>query len=285
MVIAVASGKGGTGKTTLAVNLAYVASRPVKLVDCDVEEPNVHLFLRGNVVEKRTVSVSHPSVDEGKCSGCGECAEFCQFNALAVVGKTVLVFQELCHSCGGCMMVCPEKAIDEEAHPVGIVEVTEVVDGLTVVQGTLSVGVAQPGPVIRAVKLAAKEREAPLTIIDCPPGTSCPVVESLKGADVALLVTEPTPFGLHDLSLAVETVRTLGIPFGVVINKAGTGFRKVQEFLERESIPLLGEIPENLSIARTYAKGEIITDVLPGLRSVFEGILMKLIELGAKSAG
>jgi MinD superfamily P-loop ATPase len=282
MVIAVASGKGGTGKTTLAVNLAFVASRPVELIDCDVEEPNVHLFLQGNTLERRTVSVAVPSVDESKCTGCGECGAFCRFNALAVIDKSVLVFQELCHSCGGCTMVCPEKAIVEEERPVGVVETMQIDDGFTVVGGTLLVGVAMAVPVIRAVKATAKQREMPFTIIDCPPGTSCPVVESLKGADVALLVTEPTPFGLHDLTLAVDTVRKLGIPLGVVINKAGTGYSKVHEFLEREQIPLLAEIPESPHIARAYARGAIIVDALPEYRFLAEQILRKLTQLGVK---
>jgi len=276
MIIAVASGKGGTGKTTVAVNLASVATpRPVQLLDCDVEEPNAHLFLGGQPAKKKEVSVMIPSVDEGKCSGCEECSNFCQFKALVVIGKTVLVFPELCHSCGGCRLVCPEQAITEVPRPIGVVETLQVGDDLTLIYGTLSIGVAMAPPLIREVKVLAS-REVPLTIIDCPPGTSCPVVESVKGVDVILLVTEPTPFGLHDLTLAVDTIRTLGIPFGVVINKAGLNYSPLYDYLEKEKIPVLGEIPEDAAVAKAYAKGELPVYSVPGYRAKIEEIFRNL---------
>lgn len=278
MVVAIASGKGGTGKTTLAVNLSFVAPKPVEILDCDVEEPNVRLFVHGNPVNRRTVSVMVPSVNEDKCTGCGECGEFCQFRALAVIGKTVMVFPELCHSCGGCELICPEKAISGVERPVGEIEVIQVDGNLRVVTGSLFVGVATPGPLIRAVKASAG-KNSPLTFIDCPPGTSCPVVEAMKGADVAVIVTEPTPFGLHDLTLAVETVRALGIPLGVVINKAEAGYKRIYEFLEKECIPLLGEIPEDRSIAEAYARGKLIASCMPEYRAKMEEILENLIQL------
>ncbi|SFN04220.1 ATP-binding protein [Thermodesulforhabdus norvegica] len=277
MILAVASGKGGTGKTTLAVNIARVIEEPVQLLDCDVEEPNVHLFLPPHGSHTEEISISIPEPREELCNGCGECSEFCQFNALVVLNKVPLVFPELCHSCGGCLVLCPQKALREVPRPIGIVE-TWRQDSITVIQGRLNVGVAMSPPLIRAVK--ARMKPGMTTVLDAPPGTSCPVITTVRGADVSLLVTEPTPFGFHDLKLAVGMVRKLGVPFGVVINRSDIGDDRVVKFCEEEGIPVLGEIPEDRRIAEAYSRGDILVDVLPEYRPLFKEIAVKIRDIG-----
>ena len=243
MILAVASGKGGTGKTTVSVNLAKVYGAAVQLVDCDVEEPNTHLFLEGVASEREVVTIPIPRVDESLCNGCGECGRFCEYHAIVTFGTAPLVFPEMCHGCGGCAMVCPEKAIVEVDKRIGVVETSHA--GLvTLVQGRLDVGVAMAPPLIRAVK--TRLLKGVPAILDAPPGTSCPVVTTLRGASFVLLVTEPTPFGLHDLKLAEEMVRELEIPRGVVVNRAGVGDDRVHRFCTEKNIPILLEIPPSL---------------------------------------
>ncbi len=208
MILAVASGKGGTGKTTVALNLARAWGGPVQLLDCDVEEPNVHLFLELSGTEREIVSIPVPEVDESLCDGCGECGKFCQYHAIVSFGTAPLIFAEMCHGCGGCALVCPRKAIREIKRRIGAVETARAGD-IVLIQGRLDVGSAMAPPLIREVK--ARMRPGLPAILDAPPGTSCPVVATLRGADFAALVTEPTPFGLHDLELAVETVREIGL--------------------------------------------------------------------------
>ncbi len=275
MMIAIASGKGGTGKTTLAVNLAHVVASSVQLLDCDVEAPNGHLFVKGESVAREEVTTPLPEVEEARCSGCGECSAFCAFHALAVVGCHVLVFPELCHGCGGCTVICPEGAIRERPQPIGVIE-TFRKGQLTLTHGRLHIGVASATPLIRAVKNRA--RDGALVLVDCPPGTSCPVVASLRDVDGVMLVAEPTPFGLHDLRLMVEVVRALRLPCGVVVNRAGMGDDRVHTFCREEGIPLLGEIPEERRIAEAYARGDVLVEVIPGYRA-------RMVEiLGAMSA-
>ncbi len=269
MIIAVASGKGGTGKTTVAVNLARVRGAGVPLLDCDVEEPNAHLFLRGELTGAETVSLPVPEVEEALCDGCGECSRFCEYKALAVLAKRVLVFPELCHGCGGCMRVCPRGAIREVPKRIGVVETLRAGE-VTLVQGRLDVGVAMAPPLIRAVK--AKIPEEGDAILDAPPGTSCPMVATLREADFVVLVTEPTPFGLHDLRLAVAVVRELDIPCGVVINRAGSGDDSVTAYCRDGKIPLLAEIPDDRRVAEAYSRGELMVDALPEYRAVFEAL-------------
>jgi MinD superfamily P-loop ATPase len=274
MKIAIASGKGGTGKTTLAINLALAAKMPVRLLDCDVEAPNAHLFLRGDLMRQRIVTIPVPEVDEAKCDGCGMCSDFCAFNAIVSFGTIPVISQEMCHGCGGCMRVCPQKAIHEIDKRIGVVE-TFLCGAITLVQGKLDIGVALAPPLIRAVK---EEAHGDLVIIDAPPGTSCPVIATLREADFVVLVTEPTPFGLNDLRLAVDVVRELGLPFGVVINRAEEEDELVRPYLEAEKIALLATIPDDRRIAESYAKGQTIIDALPEYEDLFTKLLQKIRE-------
>jgi len=273
MIISVASGKGGTGKTTIAVNLAVALDQPVHLLDCDVEEPNALLFLRPEITESLAFEVEVPEIDQAKCTLCGQCQEICQFNAIAVLPEISLTFPELCHSCGGCFLVCPETAVVSHNRYVGQVE-TGCLGKITCTHGRLRVGEAMAPPLIRRVK-----QEAPpqgLTIIDAPPGTSCPVVTSLWGSDAVILVTEPTPFGLHDLELAVGMVRRLNLPCFLVINRADLGDRRVHEYAVRENLPILLEVPFDREAAEVYARGGLLVEELPRWRRLMENLLANL---------
>jgi MinD superfamily P-loop ATPase len=276
MILAVASGKGGTGKTTVAVNLAHVYGSHVQLLDCDVEEPNAHLFLKGALRSQETVTIPIPQVDLSLCDACGECSRFCQYHAIVSLKTVPLVFPELCHGCGGCTLVCPRRAIRETNRRIGTIEILEA-DGVTLIQGRLDVGVTTTPPLLRAVKTRIQPGKS--TILDAPPGTSCPVVTALRGADFVVLVTEPTPFGLHDLKVAVEMVRQLGIRFGVVVNRMGIGDDRVHVFCTQEDIPILVEIADDRRIAEAYSRGSLIVDALPEYRSLFEGLWEKTLGL------
>ncbi len=278
MIISIASGKGGTGKTLVATSLALSLKdeQRVQLLDCDVEEPNDHIFLKPVITNKEAVCIQVPKVDEKKCTYCGKCAEVCAYNAIAVLPDRVLVFPELCHGCGACSYLCPEKAISEEGRETGVVEQGHS-DSVEFVQGKLTIGEAMATPVIRQVKEYANSDG--IVIIDVPPGTSCPVVESIKGSHFCLLVTEPTPFGLNDLALAVGTVRELNIPLAVVLNRAGVGDTKVEEYCRKENIPILLTIPLDTEIARFYAKGVTLVEGMPELRETFIGLWDKIREM------
>lgn len=270
--LAIASGKGGTGKTTVAVNLARIIGTQVWLLDCDVEEPNAGLFLRGCLQEEKTGTVPVPEVQTALCNGCGECSKFCAYHALVSFGEAPLVFPEMCHGCGGCALVCPRRAITYTPRRIGVIEKVQS-ENITLVSGRLDVGVAMAPPLIRAVRAMAPERAA--VILDAPPGTSCPVIAAIRGVDFVVLVTEPTPFGLHDLRLTVNLVRVLEIPFGVLINRAGSGDGRVHDFCRRESIPVLLEIPDDRRIAEAYSNGHLLVDALPEFRSLFRDLLQK----------
>jgi len=274
MIISIASGKGGTGKTFVATNLALSLKSDVQLLDCDVEEPNAHLFIRPVIEEVITATTPVPEVDEGKCTLCRKCSEICQFKAIVVIGQIVLVFPELCHSCGGCVEVCPEGAISETGRELGVIERGHR-NGLEFIHGKLRVGEAMSPPLIRKVRSFTNPDK--LTIIDAPPGTSCPVIASTKGADFVLLVTEPTPFGLHDLKLMVEAIKILEIPHGLVINRSGIGDNQVKAYAEKERIPLLMEVPFDRKIAESYSRGELLVEVMPEWKERFLG-LYHLIE-------
>jgi MinD superfamily P-loop ATPase len=267
--IAIASGKGGTGKTTIAVNLALAVAhkQPVTLLDCDVEEPNCHLFLKPEITGTFLVTIPQPLILEEKCNGCRICADVCEYHALTVLKKQVLVFHELCHGCGACFLLCPQEAIREEKRSIGVVEEGSF-RGIRFVQGRLNVGEVMSPAVIRQVR----DRNAShgVNIIDSPPGTSCPVVESVRGADFVLLVTEPTPFGLNDLMLAIDMVRALERPFAVALNRCDVGDEGVRSHCEREGIEILLSIPDDRRIAESYSRGEIIIERLPEYRSLFE---------------
>jgi MinD superfamily P-loop ATPase len=251
MIIAVASGKGGTGKTTVATNIALSIGK-TQFLDCDVEEPNANIFLHAPLKEHEDISVIIPDIDKEKCDYCGNCSEFCAYNALAVIRKKILVFPELCHSCGGCELVCPKDAITWKKRVVGRIEHGKT-KNIDFYHGLLNVGEAQAIPVIKALKRKIDKNKN--VIIDVPPGTSCPVIESINGSDYCVLVTEPTPFGLHDLKLAVEVVRHMSIPFGVIINRDGIGNNRVEVYCKKEDIPVLLKIPERQKIALLYSKG------------------------------
>jgi len=251
MIISVASGKGGTGKTTVATNLV-LSIEHAQFIDCDVEEPNANIFLNAKISKIEDIVLNIPEIDKAKCDFCGKCAEFCAFHALAVVPTDVLVFPELCHSCGGCEMVCPIDAVHWYERVIGKVQ-HGCADEIDFYDGFLNVGEIQAIPIIKTLK--KKIRKSRNVIIDAPPGTSCPVIESITGSDYCILVTEPTPFGLHDLKLAVEVVRHLNIPFGVVINRDGIGNDHLEFYCKKASIPILLKIPEKRKIAHLYSQG------------------------------
>jgi MinD superfamily P-loop ATPase len=280
MIISIASGKGGTGKTTIATNLAVALGTDVNLLDCDVEEPNDHIFIQPKITHTEKVSLKVPQVDMNKCSLCGKCQEICQFQAIVVVGTTVLTFPELCHSCGGCMEVCPENAITEIDREMGIFE-AGTRNGVAFAYGRLFVGQVMAVPAIERVRAAVQPDK--VNIIDAPPGTSCPVISSVKDTDFLILVTEPTPFGLNDLKLAVGMVRILAIPHGIVINRSDLGDDKVKEYAKEENIPILMEIPFDRQIAETYSKGKLLVEELPEWKERFIHLYEDVVKYAKKS--
>jgi MinD superfamily P-loop ATPase len=279
MIIAVASGKGGTGKTTVAVNLALsVDSTNPLFLDCDVEEPNAALFLYPTLDHREEVGILIPQVDEAKCTACGRCAEVCQFNAIAVVGQKVLVFPELCHGCGSCTLNCPEDAITEGLNVTGVLESGQA-GAIRFWQGVMNVGQAMATPIIHQLKGRALGGLPPdgLAIIDVSPGAACPVVEAVHGVDFCLMVTEPTPFGLHDLRIAVEVVRDeLHIPVGIVVNRDGVGDTGVDEYCAAEGVPILMRIPLDRRIAEAYSEGVPMVEALPEYREEFVSLYERI---------
>ena len=285
MIVSIASGKGGTGKTLVATNLALslTESERVQLLDCDVEEPNAHIFLKPTFASREAVCIPVPVVDEGKCNHCGRCAEVCAYHALAVLKDRVLVFPELCHGCGACSYLCPERAMEEVGREIGIVELGDS-KGVEFVHGELNIGEAMASPVIRKVKEYIKPGKT--TIIDVAPGTSCPVMEAVMGSHFCLLVTEPTPFGLNDLALAVDMLRQLDIPCGVVLNRTGVGDTKVEVYCHKEGIPILLRIPLGMEIAHLYSRGIPLVEGMPHFRQAFLQLFYDVVRLmlqGARS--
>jgi len=276
MKIAIASGKGGTGKTTVAANLAQVAAtdgRAVAYLDCDVEEPNGHLFLKPTIHRQQAIDKLIPMVDLARCTLCGRCSQVCRYGAIACVGKQVLIFAELCHSCGGCLLACPAGALREVPKPIGELRLG-MAGPIRFIEGRLNVGEAMSPPAIRAVKAASAAAE--LTVLDCPTGTSCPVIESIRGSDLVLLVTEPTPFGLNDLRLAVEMVRASRLPLAVVLNRCDIGGDQVRQYCASQRIAILAEILDDRAVAEAYSRGELICVTAPSFAGRIRSLLDRL---------
>jgi MinD superfamily P-loop ATPase len=275
MIISIASGKGGTGKTLVTSSLAVSLKnkQPVQVIDCDVEEPNSHIFLKPEFYKEEKVYINVPRVNKSKCTYCGKCADVCAFNAIAVINDKVLIFDELCHGCGACSYLCPEHAITEHEREIGSVQ-TGKSDGVNFVRGTLNIGEAMAPPVIRKVK--EKIDPSNTVLLDVPPGTSCPVVESVEGSDYCLLVTEPTPFGLNDLALAVEVARLLQLPCGVILNRAGSGNERIEDYCKSEEIPILLTIPLDTDIAKLYSRGITLAEGMPHWQERFIELFQKI---------
>jgi MinD superfamily P-loop ATPase len=280
MQIVVASGKGGTGKTTVATSLALSAGESsVRFMDCDVEAPNAALFLNPQLDTRKEVGIQLPVVDESLCTHCGRCAEVCEFHAIAVIGKKILIFPELCHGCGSCTLICPEKAISERLDVMGVLESGITATGVDFAQGVMNVGKPMAVPIIRELKKWAPAHMFEIEIRDAPPGASCPVVETMRGADFILLVTEPTPFGLHDLKQVAGIARELEIPSGVVINRDGIGDNAVEAYCAETGLPILLRIPMERYIAEGVAQGKTLVDIHPEYKDRFRQMFMQIASL------
>lgn len=291
MKIAVASGKGGTGKTTVATSLALSLAAESEranqetvpilplFLDCDVEAPNAHLFLQPVFETREEIGILIPQVDETKCTSCGRCAEVCQYHAIAVLGKKVLVFPQLCHGCGSCTWNCPEGAISEVLNEMGVLENGRTSTSIDFAHGILNIGEPMAVPIIRQLKKWKKASPEQIVILDAPPGSSCPVVETVRGADFLLLVTEPTPFGLHDLRLMAEVGRALGISSGVIINRDGLGDQSVEQYCEQAGLPILMRIPQDRRIAEGLARGIPLVRILPDYLNLFNQLYQQIQKL------
>lgn len=276
MIISIASGKGGTGKTTISTNLAYSLDEQVQLLDCDVEEPNAHLFLNPIFKDNESVNAPIPEINSEKCTFCKKCMEICRYGTIAVLKKEVMVFPNLCHSCGGCFEVCKDKAVIEKERSLGKIELGNA-GAIDFVHGRLNIGQVMVPPVIKKVRSFTSPDK--VTIIDAPPGTSCPVIAAMNNTDFVLLVTEPTPFGFHDLKLAVETVKILNIPCGLVINRSDMGNDEVKNYAEKHKLPILMEIPFDRQIAQIYSKGQIMAENLPGYKEKFQKLFLRIQDI------
>jgi len=286
VIVAVASGKGGTGKTTVSASLAAVWERPAVAVDLDVEEPNLHLFLRPRIHWREEARLEVPVADPARCTLCRKCSELCQFKAVSVMGKLLLTFPEMCHGCGGCLAVCPEGALTPGSRELGVVEGGEARNALFL-SGRLRVGESMSPPLQRAVKRhlerILKERGGD-AILDCPPGVSCPALQAVRGSDVLLLVCEPTPFGFHDFALALEAFAPLGRPMGAVINRAGHGDNAVARLCAEKGVPVLCEIPYERAIADEYAAGGVLSAMNPRMGALFAGLRDAVLALAGEAA-
>lgn len=282
MIVAVASGKGGTGKTTVATALAQTLTRAnysVSCLDCDVEAPNAHIFVQPDLRCSKDVEMLIPQVDGGLCSGCGECAEVCQFHAIVVLGGQPLVFPELCHGCGSCALICPDNAISEVPRKLGTLEGGFSADGINFGRGLLNVGEPMAVPVITQLKKWRDYMDSEVVILDSPPGASCPVVESIRGADFVLLVTEPTPFGLHDLRQAYKLTQEVAVPAGVIINRNGIGNSDVETYCAEVGLPVLMRIPLEREIGHGLAQGKSLLEIHPHCEDSFLALYTQMADL------
>lgn len=271
MKIAIASGKGGTGKSTVSVNLAYLLAQKldnIALLDCDVEEPNCHIFFNPTFNYSEKFDIIIPKINIEKCVSCGKCVEACQFNAMAKIKDKILIFDELCHGCSACKIICPEDAIIDSTREIGILE-AQINGKLSFIQGKTRIGEAMSPPLIKKVKNFADNKNFDIQIIDSPPGTSCPFINTVYGVDFVVLVTEPTPFGFYDLKLAVDVIKEINIPFGIVINKSNENDILIESWAKDEGIKIITKIPEDIKIAQAYSKGDILLEKMPELEKYF----------------
>lgn len=281
MKIAVASGKGGTGKTTVATSLAATLNARAQILDCDVEEPNCHILMSPNIDCSEVVTLPTPLVDMSKCNLCGKCGEICNFSAILTIGKITLTFPELCHGCGGCELLCPQKAISEVPRELGVVE-TGHVGAVDFVHGRIRIGEAMAPPLIKEVKRRINPDK--IAILDAPPGASCPVINTVKGTDFVIMVTEPTPFGLHDLRIAVDAIRPLQIPMGVVLNRSDIGDNEVPKYCNDAKLPLIMEIPFDRQIAEGYSRGDMLIKTNTAYLNKFERLFENISRLVHESS-
>lgn len=280
MIISVASGKGGTGKTTIATSIALALASDnhgLTFIDCDVEEPNGHIFLNPKLEDAKEIYIDVPRIDNDTCTYCGKCADLCAFNALLCTGDSVITFPEFCHGCGGCRYFCPEKAITSVPKRIGKIE-KGLAEDILFARGCLEVGAALSPPLVDEAKALAGRG---ITVLDAPPGTSCPVIHTVRGTDFCLLVTEPTPFGLNDLDLAVQMVRTLGVPCGVLINRAHNGIELIEKYCRKEQLPILMSIPLSKKIAEAYSRGVPLVRVDKQWENKFRQLYRHIEELVA----
>ena len=278
MIVAVASGKGGTGKTTVSAALAKTWPKPLMAVDLDVEEPNLHLFLKPELVTRKSAMMIIPEIIRDRCTYCRKCSELCQFKAITVMGETALTFPEMCHGCGGCFWVCPENALQPVTRELGKV-IWGSAGAIEFLMGRLRVGEAMSPPLMRAVKKKLQELDPMGTkdvLIDAPPGVSCPAVNAVMDSDIIVLVTEPTPFGLYDLTLAREAFTEIGKPMCVVVNRAGIGDRILYDYCRDHDLNILAEIPYSRRIAAAYSQGQIISETDSIYQTLFRNLAMQL---------
>ena len=283
MIVTVASGKGGTGKTTVTASLVSIWESKVLAVDLDVEEPNLHLFLHPEIKDHSIAGLEIPNLDLSQCNLCGKCVELCQFKAISMMGKFLMTFPDMCHGCGGCLAICPEKALTPGSRELGEIHRGQA-GNADFIMGRIRIGEAMTPPLMNQIKneIGEKIKQQPMDVLmDAPPGVSCPAVTSVLDSDIIVLVTDSTPFGFHDFSLAWEAFSPLGKPMGVVINRAGLGTNEIHRFCRENQLPVLAEIPYDRAIAEAYSKGRIIADVSDSLHELFVSLQHRIQDLAA----